>query len=88
MAWHEGLTTEIEDMFAALAVPSVTEKGWWWHRHRDLNILRVTTRAGQTPEQRKAKRQVLEQSRRSYKAAKQREYDARRKAVLAMGEES
>lgn len=88
-----GLREEIAETFSALQVPQVpTEdldasgysvpKRWsGFHTHKHLNVMKATTKEKQTEEDRRKKRRVLEQNRRAYKTAKQREYDARKRAA-------
>lgn len=78
MAWV-GLQEEITATFDGLAtcvdvseLDGFRSAGYW---------TRTTTKEAQTPTQRREKRQALENNRRAYKTAKQREYDARKRAA-------
>lgn len=89
MAWV-GLQEEIAETFDGLVMHIVhtnDRDGTYeilhgFHvAHPHLTTTRATTKDTQTEAQRKEKRRLLENKRRAYKTAKQREYDARKRAA-------
>jgi hypothetical protein len=81
--WTPELGDEIADMFAALCQRRWPSPKFGFHRESYLDKNRTTTqdRVVASPAERAAKRKALEQKRRAYKTAKQREYDRARAAA-------
>lgn len=95
MAWHD-LRNEIADMFQRCEGFLEADDPDAWSgmgpHENNLSLVRETTREELTPEQRQANRKALEKKRapqraelerkrRAYKTAKQREYDAKKRAA-------
>jgi hypothetical protein len=83
MAW-KNLSEDVAELFSLLDnCVELTDLVHGFRRHDYLNTSKTTTKEGHTEETWRAKRQELERGRRAYKAAKQREYKARKLARAA-----